>query len=491
MKRQDIEEITEKSNKINLPTVFNPQTKEVLNDISFQSGVSIEFILVPLISSVSHFLNRSKIEMTDSHSENFLLYTALLANASTGKSPAMRIFTDAAYEIENKLGIEDSDSLIATGATVEATIELIKTLGPILSMYDESSSFIGSLGRYTNGGTNYDRSIYLNLFNGITINRDLKCGRTRTKNPKLNICILGHPWAFITLIKEEIENFDDGLFQRFLMCCLEPPIVSLKEIRKKPSSKISIVAILYLIFKLNETPQIYKLDKEACDRYDSIYDVNREIVSLSNNVDSFIGAMFGKSSTHLLRLCEVIDSDKRILTNQFREKIENELKQDSFIFTEISLDTILLSKGYEVAAYSINRTTHISVPIIHEACLELEKLELGTIIHFSSANKIKTFKFVKSTIEQVETNFAYAETFRKCGVNFSDFRKSFELDEVRNFDTTCQSTNLDADKNSKISMTNETENEQLVIQNSNSKRSNEGENSQKKKSNSKKAQKLS
>ncbi|CAF1002011.1 unnamed protein product, partial [Brachionus calyciflorus] len=362
MKRQEIEEITEKSNKINLPTVFNPQTTEVLNDISFQSGVSIEFILAPLISSVSHFLNRSKIEMTDSHSENFLLYTALLANASTGKSSAMRIFTDAAYEIENKLGIEDSDSLIATGATVEATIELIKTLGPILSMYDESSSFIGSLGRYTNGGTNYDRSIYLNLFNGITINRDLKCGRTRIKNPKLNICILGHPWAFIRLIKEEIENFDDGLFQRFLMCCPEPPIVSLKEIRKKPSPKISIVAILYLIFKLNETPQIYKLNKEACDRYDSIYDVNREIVSLSNNVDSFIGAMFGKSSTHLLRLCgilhilkksidflknkEVVDSDKRILTNQFREMIENELKQDSLIFTEISLDTV--NEAYEL-----------------------------------------------------------------------------------------------------------------------------------------------
>ncbi|CAF0936386.1 unnamed protein product [Brachionus calyciflorus] len=141
--------------------------------------------------------------MIDSHSENFLLYTTLLANASTGKSPAMRTFTDAAKKLE--------------------------------------------LGWYRR----------FRFFNS----------------------------------------------NGFLMCYPQPSIVPLKELRKKPSPKISMVAILYLIFKLNETPQIYKLDKVAFDRYDSIYDVNREIESLSNNIDSFIGAMFGKSSTHLLRLC--------------------------------------------------------------------------------------------------------------------------------------------------------------------------------------------
>ena len=111
---------------------------------------------------------------------------------------------------------------------MEAIIELLKNLGQILSLYDESSSFIGALGRYNNGGTSYDRSIFLQLFNGTTINRDLKGGRTRLRNPKLNICLLGHPCSFIRLIKEENESFDDGLFQRFLMCAPKPFLNSLK-----------------------------------------------------------------------------------------------------------------------------------------------------------------------------------------------------------------------------------------------------------------------
>ncbi|RNA44246.1 hypothetical protein BpHYR1_047777 [Brachionus plicatilis] len=170
----DMNEITEIANSISLHGVFDETIAEILSNISFESGVSLEFIVAPLISTVSHFMNKSRIRMTLSHSESFIVYTALLANASTGKSPAMRIFSQAAEEIEHKLGIDEAKSMLANGATVEAIIELLKNFAQILSLYDESSSFIGALGRYNNGGTSYDCSIFLQIFNGTTINRDLK-----------------------------------------------------------------------------------------------------------------------------------------------------------------------------------------------------------------------------------------------------------------------------------------------------------------------------
>ena len=242
--------------------------------------------------------------MTDSHSESFLFYTALLANPSTGKSPAMRIFSEASYEIEDFLGIEEAKSGLANGntnlkkikvlkilikgATVEALVEILKNVGPTLSLFDESSAFIGALGRYNNGGHSYDRGVFLQLFNGTTYNRDLKGSRTRLKNPKLNICLLGHPTSFIRIIREEIENFDDGLLQRFLFCSPDPLLNELDQIRARPQPEFSMTCILYVIYKFNERAQTYIFDSEAIKVYDSIYNKFRKIVKEANKIDSFI-----------------------------------------------------------------------------------------------------------------------------------------------------------------------------------------------------------
>ena len=164
----------------------------------------------------------------------------------------------------------------------------MKNVGPTLSLFDESSAFIGALGRYNNGGHSYDRGVFLQIFNGTTYNRDLKGSRTRLKNPKLNICLLGHPSSFIRLIREEIENFDDGLLQRFLFCTPEPLLNNLDEIRARPYPEFSMTCILYLVYKLNEKKIVYTFKKEAMDVYDQIYNKFRRIVKEANKVDSFI-----------------------------------------------------------------------------------------------------------------------------------------------------------------------------------------------------------
>jgi hypothetical protein len=109
-------------------------------------------------------------------------------------------------------------------ATIEALCSIMKEQNCVLSLFDECSTFMGSFGRYSNGGgAAYDRAFYLELFNGSkSFRRDLSKSRTVVKNPRLNICLLGHPQTFIKAIRYEQEHKDDGLMQRFLTCCPKP-----------------------------------------------------------------------------------------------------------------------------------------------------------------------------------------------------------------------------------------------------------------------------
>jgi len=143
--------------------------------------------------------------------EKFITYSALLGNTSVGKTPSMEIAETAAYQIEEfkhpNLLIDtsesNSNSTICNGATVEATIQMLKDQGiyiylfyffslknyislhfifkgKIMSFLDEAGIFLGSLGRYSSGGSLYDRGVFLNQWNGPKhFNRDLKGVKTR------------------------------------------------------------------------------------------------------------------------------------------------------------------------------------------------------------------------------------------------------------------------------------------------------------------------
>lgn len=74
---------------------------------------------------------------------------------------------------------------------------------------------MGAFGRYSGGGALYERSIYLELANaGRVFKRDLKNERTKIVAPRLNICVLGHPFSFVEAFNSERSNRDDELTAR-------------------------------------------------------------------------------------------------------------------------------------------------------------------------------------------------------------------------------------------------------------------------------------
>jgi len=155
-----------------------------------------------------------------------------------------------------------------TGATVEALCSILEDNNCILSLFDESSAFYGSFGRYSNGGASYERSIYLELFNGkSTFKRDLKKEKTRIYNPRLNICLLGHPQYFVKAMREEQATRDDGLMQRFLFCSPKPCFYDAHTIQKAQMVPrlVSFTVLLYLI-KVQHEQKIKQHDNQEDDK---------------------------------------------------------------------------------------------------------------------------------------------------------------------------------------------------------------------------------
>ena len=127
---------------------------------------------------------------------------------------------------------------------------------------------MGSLGRYSNGSSQADRSLFLELYN--TPQKYIKDLKKR--------------------IYEEKNNSGDGLCQRFLMCALHP-LFGLKKKNKKGSAKpkISILCILYAIEQIfSKDKIIFKFDNDAQEVYEVIADEYGTICELAHNIDGFI-----------------------------------------------------------------------------------------------------------------------------------------------------------------------------------------------------------
>jgi hypothetical protein len=95
---------------------------------------------------------------------------------------------------------------------------LLQDKSRVLSFFDESGTFFGSLDRKNNS---YDRSVYNSLFNSPkNYNRDVLNNQINLKDPCLNMCLLGHIEEYIQMLNSENSQDDDALMHRFLLVVL-------------------------------------------------------------------------------------------------------------------------------------------------------------------------------------------------------------------------------------------------------------------------------
>ncbi len=154
---------------------------------------------------------------------------------------------------------------------------------------------LGAFGRYSGGGALYERSIYLELANaGRVFKRDLKTERTRIVNPRLNICVLGHPFSFVEAFHQEKTNRDDGLTHRFFVACPPPTFFKTKDISSTKEPSCSLLLVFYFIRLRFNSEKTFHLSEEAKEIYNKEYDNFRILVEKTREVSTFLAAMCGK-----------------------------------------------------------------------------------------------------------------------------------------------------------------------------------------------------
>ncbi len=85
----------------------------ILFPFSQTVGTSFEFILPVLLTSTSFLLNETIIRVDDCQNEACVVYAALIANPSTGKSSGMSLIKNALFDIEKyeKISLRESKLL--------------------------------------------------------------------------------------------------------------------------------------------------------------------------------------------------------------------------------------------------------------------------------------------------------------------------------------------------------------------------------------------
>jgi hypothetical protein len=102
---------------------------------SKESATNIGFLMPPILSAVSHFLAKCKVKALKTLEESFSLFTVLVADPATGKSPAMNLIRNILIDIEEFDGISEEDSPQTTQATVEALIHYMKKNGSFIIFF--------------------------------------------------------------------------------------------------------------------------------------------------------------------------------------------------------------------------------------------------------------------------------------------------------------------------------------------------------------------
>ena len=81
---------------------------------------------------------------------------------------------------------------------------------------------------------------------------------------------------------------DDGLIQRFLLCCPKPKFYKAEEIINATEPICSLDLIFFYIKLLNDIPRRYKLSKEADVKFNEYFTKFRLVVQKNHDSDTFL-----------------------------------------------------------------------------------------------------------------------------------------------------------------------------------------------------------
>ena len=315
-------------------------------------GCDPSFIALPLLSVMAAAIGNSRrLLVRRGWLVPPILWTAIVGESGTAKTPAFRLAVNALRErqrraiqrqedeerrYENELALYDkayaewkrrkggddppqkpeppaAERCIVSDTTVEALAPILKA-NPrgLLLARDELHGWLGSFDRYANGKGGADASHWLSMYNGETIIVDRRTGQPRTIYvPWASMCVCGGIQPAILDRALGREHRESGLCARLLFAC--PPRKPKQWIDHDidPALEESIVQLLDRMYALHPTiddddqfhPVVIGMKREAQTAFRSFYEAHAvELADLTGE----LAAAFNKLEEVACRLALVV-----------------------------------------------------------------------------------------------------------------------------------------------------------------------------------------
>jgi hypothetical protein len=189
-------------------------------------NVPVDFVAVPMLAVAGGAIGNSRLlKIKRGHTQPALLYTCIVGEPGTAKTPALDCVTGPLIAAEQRLG----GRVMIDDTTAEALVDALReTPRGLVMVQDELAAFIRGMDQYR-GGKGTDRQTYLKLWSQVRIRIDRKGnagGAPVTVHRPFLALVGGIQTTVVPCLRGEARRGEmppnDGMLDRFLFSYPDP-----------------------------------------------------------------------------------------------------------------------------------------------------------------------------------------------------------------------------------------------------------------------------
>lgn len=198
-----------------------------VSECAAATGCDPAFVALPVLTFLGAAIgNTRRLHVKSTYQAPAILWTGIVGESGTGKTPALRAALSAAHDHERDLqGKAEPQRFLVSDTTTEALAEIMAS-NPrgIFCVRDELAGWFGSIDRYTDkkGGCSADQSFLLSAHDGVPHTVDRRTGDKRHLHiPRASLWVTGGIQPGILARAMGKTEREAGLLARLLLAC--PP----------------------------------------------------------------------------------------------------------------------------------------------------------------------------------------------------------------------------------------------------------------------------
>lgn len=208
-------------------SAFPKPVAAFVSECAAATGCDPAFVALPVLTLLGAAIgNTRRLRIKSAYHVPAILWTGIVGESGTGKTPALRTALSIAHEHERELQGRSEPGRFLVGDTTTEALAVIMASHPrgTLCIHDELAGWFGSIDRYSDrkGGCSADRSFLLSAHDGVPHTVDRRTGDKRHLHiPCASLWVTGGIQPGMLARAMGKAEREAGLLARLLLAC--PP----------------------------------------------------------------------------------------------------------------------------------------------------------------------------------------------------------------------------------------------------------------------------